>query len=384
MAAAIAAVFRLSKNGAEVLRGFDFDPQMIALAALQHAEPATLDLSALPLNVEGATPDMLKLALIVIGLDRAPPNMLNPRHSNAQMVKVLGSYPDPIVSQYSVWAITENPGLGVSDLGIKLQDVEQQPTNVRAWMFQLIAMSGKDAKQHLELIVLGSSDPEPEARIGLAIGLRDTFFDGLDDVVLPWFVSESNPEVSQRLMDHIIRHAEKCPSYEHLVFDFYEKEPQGSAMRQRMEATAAGTKIYVRMKKTEASNDNDLFGGEYHVTNNFNINGNIQGGAVAIGGGDATNYGTAATHYNPQTIEIIRAELAKAERELHCMEIDAALRKEALEKVEHAKAEPSPDRLGKVISVIGKVEDIAKRAGGTVTALGTIGTAISQIAHLIP
>jgi hypothetical protein len=384
VAAGIAAIYRLTRGGSDVLKGLGFDPQMTGLAALQHVEPASLDLTALPLNVEGATADMLKLALIVVGLNRAPPYMLNPRHSNAQMVKVLGAHHDLTVSQYSVWAITENPDLRVSDLGIALKDIEQQAPNVRAWMYQLIAMSDQDAQMHLEYIVLGTSDPEPEARAGLATGLKDTFFDGLSDIVLDWFMAEDDAEVGQLLIDHIIRHAEKCAAYENLVFDFYEKEPQGSARRQRMEATAAGTALYGKMKRIDASNGGDLFRGDFYVTNNYNISGGIQGGAVSIGG-DATNYGPTVVHYSPQTIELIRAELAKAERELHSLQIDdAALKNEALERIKQAKAEPTPERLGKVISIIGKIAEMSMKTAGIVTALGTIGEAITKIIGWLP
>jgi hypothetical protein len=175
MAAAIAATYRMSRNPPQILKALSYDPQMIALAALQHVSADRLDLSALPLDVETASPDALKLALVVVGLDRAPVNLLNPRHSNAEMVRALGGHHDNTISQYTVWAITENPTLGVGDLGINIQDIEQQPANVRAWIFQLLAMTPHDAEKHLEYIVLGTNDPDAEAKIGLAAGLKARF-----------------------------------------------------------------------------------------------------------------------------------------------------------------------------------------------------------------
>ncbi len=159
IAAAIAALYRLSRTAPHVLEGLDFDPQMITLAALQHVPANKLDLTALPLNVETASPDLLKLALVVVGLDRAPSNLLNPRHSNAEMVKALGGHHDKVVSQYTVWAITENPSLGVANLGIDIKDIEQQPANVRAWLFQLLAMTPEDAERYQEYVTLGTTDP---------------------------------------------------------------------------------------------------------------------------------------------------------------------------------------------------------------------------------
>src|ERR1700693_1714050 len=39
-------------------------------------------------------------------------------------------------------------------------------------------------------VALGTADPETEAKIGLATGLKDTFFDGLEAIVLDWFPKE--------------------------------------------------------------------------------------------------------------------------------------------------------------------------------------------------
>jgi hypothetical protein len=135
---------------------------------------------------------VLKLGLIVVGLDRAPANLFHPRHSNPEIVKVLGSHHDSVVSQYTVWAIAENDSLGLSDLGIPISSIETRPPNVRSWMFQLIAMSPATAKANLEYIELGAGDPHPEARLGLAAGLRETFYDGIEPLVLDWFYSESD------------------------------------------------------------------------------------------------------------------------------------------------------------------------------------------------
>ena len=324
-AAAIAAIFRMSRKAKRILQKLSFDEQMITLAALQHVDANKLDLSALPINVETASPDLLKLALVVVGLDRAPKNMMHPRHNNSELVKALGSHHDNIVAQYTVWAITENPSLNLGDLGIDIKLVEDQPANVRAWIYRLIAMTAEDAERNFEYVELGSRDLSVEARSGLAFGLKGTYFDGLEALIIDWFMSEPDPEVRQHLLDHMIRQASNCPSYEALAIEIYEKEPAGSSQRSRMEATAAGTELYSKLKRADRSGD--LFGGVTNVTNNtFNIKGGIQGGAVSLGG-DATNIDSPTTiHYNAQTIEAIQSELSKLERELNTKMIDAAVR----------------------------------------------------------
>ena len=380
-AAAIAAIYRMSNNASSLLKTLSFDDQMITLAALQHVDADKLDLSALPLNVEQASPDLLRLALIVVGLDRAPENMLNPRHDNAQMVKVLGQHDDSIVSQYSIWAITENGTLGIQDIGIDIRTVEQQPTNVRSWIFRLIAMTSEYAARHQQYLELGMRDPEVEAKVGLAIGLKDTFFDGLEALVLDWFTTESDQEVTQNLLDHIVRHARTCPSYRDMAINMYTDD---TSLRDRMEANAIGTPIYRDFKRISYNGSDDLFRGASPVTNHntFNFSGGIQGGAVSLGG-SAQNFGQTAIHYDVRTIEAIQSELSKAERELHASTIDADLKNEALEHVLAAKADPSPDKISKAITMLGKVESLATKAIGVGTAVGSIASSLGKISGLM-
>lgn len=378
-AAAIAAIYRMSRTASGLLRKLSFDEQMVTLAALQHVDSHKLDLSALPLNVETASPDLLKLGLVVVGLDRAPANMFHPRHNNAEIVKVLGAHHDNIVSQYSVWAITENLSLGLADLGIDIAKIERFPTNVRAWVLRLIAMTPEDAEKFFEYLELGSLDPSPEARTGLAVGLKDTYFDGLDAFVLDWFTSEADADVRCYLLDHMVRQALLSPSYERMVLELYEKEPVGSALRERMEAMAAGMAMYAKLKRADQSMD--LFKGLNVTNNTYNIAGAIQGGAISLGG-DASNQGSVKAHYAQQTVEELQRELSKAERELHEIEIDQALRKVALDAIKAAKAEPSPGLIDEAIKALEKVEKVASKAVGIGSAVGTIANTIGKLAGL--
>lgn len=381
-AAAVAAIHCMSRRASEVLQPFSFDKQVAALGALQHIEASKLDLSALPIDVDKASPDILKLGLVVVGLDRAPPNMLNPRHNNSQMVKALGSHHDNIVAQYSVWAITENPTLTINDLGIDIRTVEALPTNVRSWIYQLLAMSAKNAKHYMEYIQLGARDLEPEARAGLSFGFKDTFFDGLEALVLDWFVTETDLEVRQNLLDHMVRQASHCPSYDSMATEIYEAEPPGSALRQRMEAMAVNTPLYRKFRRIELDGTLDLFrGGSTMTKNTFNISGAV--GAVSIGG-NADNTGATSVHYNSQTVDIIRSELSRAERELHAAQIEGPLKAEALEQVQAAKVDPTADKLAKAINVLGKVESVATKTVSTGAAISKIVSALGKLTGLLP
>lgn len=368
-ASAIAAIFRMSRKATTILKRLNFDEQMKTLAALQHVDANKLDLTSLPIEVETASPDLLKLSLVLVGLDRAPLNLLHPRFHNQELVRALGGHHDNVVSQYTVWAITENPALGLRDLGIDIRLVEDQPSNVRSWIFRLIAMNAEDAERNFEYIELGSRDPAEDARSGLALGLKRTYFDGLELLVIDWFLSEPNAEIRQHLLDHMITQAAECASYETMILDVYEKEPDQSPLRRRMEATAAGTSLYSRLKRAQFSED--LFGGGRTVNNTYNISGGVQGGAVSFGG-NASNSGDTTNTYSPDIIESIQAELVRLEREVHGASIDATIKEQLLNDVSAAKAEPTPTLLGNVVQRI-------RHTGELVLA----GTAIWEIGHVL-
>ena len=105
---------------------YEFPNDVIVLAALQRSEIADVDIANTRINIETASPDILKLALIVVGVDNAPEHIFHPRHRNEEIVRVLGAHDDDLISQYSIWAVTENDALNISHLGVDLKDIESQ------------------------------------------------------------------------------------------------------------------------------------------------------------------------------------------------------------------------------------------------------------------
>ncbi len=162
---------------------------MRTLAALQHLPASKLDLKDLPLDVERATAGPAEAGVAGRGPRPVAGEPAQSRHSDAEMVKALGRHHDPIVSQYSVWAITESERLQLVHLGLNLKDIERYPDNIRGWLFQLLAIEATDAEPHWEYVSLGMGDPAAEARKGLAVGLRNTFI----DVFEPWFWNGLRP-----------------------------------------------------------------------------------------------------------------------------------------------------------------------------------------------
>lgn len=379
LASGIAAVYKLCvrQNPGQVLAGIHFDPQMRTLAALQHVPANKLDLGDLPVNAETAAADPLLLALLVVGLGRSPDNLLNPRLSDGEMVRALGKHHDPIVSQYSVWAITENDKLRLAHLGIDLKDIDSQPENVRGWMFQLLGIEATETEPHWEYVRLGMSDPAIEARKGLAVGLKNTFVDVFEPMVLDWVTAEGDPDVRLHIMEHIVRQAEKSRPYHRFAIEIYDGEPPDSPLRKCMEASAVQMPIYTEFRQIGAG-AKDLFGGGITmVKNQWNI-GTVTGGAVAVGESEATNYGTTNVQVlSQQQVQTIQSELAKLEAALHESEgLPEDKKKDALTHVAAAKEDPSPSKVGKVIDFIGHLGTLAEAGTALAPYATALGTAL--------
>ena len=378
LAAAIAALYRLCRDADAELRKMGFDEQMVTLAALQHIPAAKLKPSCLPVRPDQVDAELIKLALIVVGLDRAPANMFEPNHENAAIVRALGRHHDPIVSQYSVWAITENSSLSIADLGIDLNSIEQLPANVRAWIFQLLAIESASTNAYNDYILAGIEDRSSEARLGLAVGLKNSFSPTLVPQILEWFTREMDREIRLQIVDHLVRQVERNQAYLQHVLGAFERG--GLEERDRMLAASAGSSLYSKLSTIKYSGSGgDLFRGETVVQNNtFNI-GNIQAGAVAINGGEA-KAGDITNTFNAETIKVICSLLNEAEREIKTNAADVETQKEALAAIDTAKKEPTKDNLGRAVAAIEKVEAAAQKMLGIGTALAGIGRLIARAA----
>lgn len=381
IASGISAIYKLCQaHPAEVLKDLKVDVQLANLAALQHVRAKDLNLDGLPLNVDHASPDLLKLALIVVGLGRSPENLLNPRHSDAEMVRVLGRHDDPGVSQYSVWAITENDSLGVKDLGLSIKDIDEYPPNVRAWVLQLLAMEANDDEPYVEVIRHGCGDRSAEARRGLALGLKETFVDVFEPLVLDWVGAEGDAEVRQHLLEHIVRQAHRSTSYEQYASEIYETEPRGSVLRQCMEASAVRLPIYTSFKAIDAGSTGDLFPERTVIMGNqYNI-GNVQGALVNVGDGAVTNYGDATLLVlSPQQIAAVQVELAKLEAAVRDSDIDDDKKKQALTHVAEAKRDPSPPKVEKIIEFIGHLGTLGEAGLALAPYARALGSALGLV-----
>lgn len=380
-ASAVAALFHLSADATKAVKNSNvLNEDVIVLAALQQVDISKIELDTPCIDIEKAAPEILKLALIVVGMDKAPQNLFHPNHSNADIVKVLGKHDDAIVSQYSVWAITENDTLGMRDLGIEVKDIEFQAANIRSWVYQLVAIEAKGKTPDIELIRLGSMDKEAEVRRGLTVGLKETYFDGIDTLVSDWFFSEDDVEVRNGLIDHIVKQAGKNVGYTRLAIELYDEEVPNSKLRTRMEAVASGATLYGQFKQISL-NTPSLFGpgvGSNNVTN-YNIRNMI--GVNSIGG-NASNSGSFNAISESERVSIMEGEFEKIGDILGDAPIPEGLKSEIAKAIVEAKKTPSKDAVGKVVEGLKTAKSLTESVAGVAKAGIALAPIILTLGHL--
>lgn len=258
VAAAVAALSRMYNGRIDEVPSLKtVDPIVRVLAAMQVSAPTGLDLSGVRINIDTADPQVLKLALITVGLNKDIENLFDPKHSNGQIVKALGSYPDDIVRQYCVWCVLENRRLTLADLGMSFDSLEKQPPNVQAKLLQLGAEQVQNRKQRHEIIYRGSFLSSPEARLGLAKGLLTNYYDGLEEITIGWFDTEDDRDAKGLLAEHFGRFSEDCPPYWDKASAVAEAEPD---LLDRILLGAEQTALYSTLKSNASAEGNlDLF-----------------------------------------------------------------------------------------------------------------------------
>lgn len=268
VAAAVAALSHMYRGDLEAVPELALvDPSIRLLAAMQTTDVSKLDLSGLTIDIDKADKEVLKLALLVVGLNRDIQNLLHPRHSNGAIVRQLGQHDDRIVRQYSVWSVMENRRLTLADLGIPFDAIGSQPTNVQAKLLQLAAERENDLKVRHQIIHDGTFNDLPEARIGLAKGLVRTYYDGLEDLTIRWYDVEENSDVLNLVAEHFARFSDDCGPYFEKALEIIEVDPQ---LTERILLGAEGKELYGKIKGLDSmSGMGDLFGRSSELTAMF-------------------------------------------------------------------------------------------------------------------
>ena len=381
-AAAISALFKLRSDAYSYLKALkNVEQDLLVLSALQVSQSRDIPVNETRIDIDKASPSILKSTLITLGLNKAPANIFHPTYENSEVVGHLNHHDNKIVSQYSVWATAENPYLGAKDLRIPASDFGGLPENVRSWVYRLIASENNNLAHHHDLIVDCSRDKSEKARSGLITGLYDNYYDGLDVLICDWFSEESDEDVRELLLGHMASQNQNSATYFNYVSEMYDTGSLSARCKARITAAASRTKLFSKLKQIEYSSGPSLFEG----TNNIFIGeinmgdkittGDIQGGAVNIGSGSATNSGKLESLTQKQTLEA-QKYFTKALAELNLLDSEITERGQAIDAVEKAKTKPSKKTItsaaDSIFKVVKRINDVAKLSASAkaLTAIG--------------
>ncbi|MEQ9487438.1 MAG: hypothetical protein RIM72_00410 [Alphaproteobacteria bacterium] len=257
VASAVAALAHLFHGDiSTVSEVSDIRPETRTLAAMQIVGPRVTGSADLRIDIETADIEVIKLALIVIGLNHDVENLFHPRHKNGELIRALGSHDDPIVRQYGVWAIIENDSLGPQHLGVPLERLEYEPPNVQAKLLQLGSTAINDFEMKQEFILAGSNLESIDAREGLAKGLLSEFYDGLQDITVPWMGEEASNRVRLLLAEHMARYSEEVPTYSEEALRLAN---ESADFRERILLGAEGRPLYGKIQRMSDSMSPGLF-----------------------------------------------------------------------------------------------------------------------------
>lgn len=276
VASAIAALSQMYNGSLDLIPELNsIDPAIKILAAMQTTDPRKLDLSELIVDIDKSDTEVLKLALLTVGLNRDIQNLLHPRHSNGQIVKQLCQHDDRIVKQYSVWSVMENKRLTLGDLGICFDHINKEPINVQSKLLQLAAEREPDLVSRRQIIHDGIFNEHPEARIGLATGIRHVFFEGLEELTVNWFDAENDLDVRNLIAEHFGRFSGNCPSYFDKSVQIAEADP---GISDRILLGAEGKPLYSAIRSHSGNNGiGNLFGNQSDLNSMFHGEAHILG-----------------------------------------------------------------------------------------------------------
>lgn len=355
-----------------------------ALMALgQQTDGFSAELDTVRLCIDKATHGELRSATLLIGLKKAPNSLFSGRFPVSDVIGDLNTHPDPIVSQYSFWATVEHPDLGLDNVRVPPSQFSQLPPNVQGWAYRTLTKDGSKAVAHYDAIVGASESVHPQVREGVAIGLRDIYYDSLDVTVADWFVDERDPAVRDGLLEHMATHISKSPAYRDEVMKAYRDAANGSVLRSRLEAANRDDAIALEMRRiTFQTNDPDLFASMMGPTmNTQNFNGPVNAGGISNSGvGNSGQVQIMSVAEAQAKVTPLLEQLRQALEATDAPEGSA----EGTTIVKEAIAAPTKGKVEKVVEWLKS----AKEGGDAVAGLGALAASsydkLAPLMHHLP
>jgi hypothetical protein len=263
-------------------------------------------------------PLILKWATFLIGYDKAPATLFDPRYENEVFLGELNQHDVKEVAEYSVWALWERPEYTSKFVRVPLDQIFKQPENVRKWLYRLHAKSHKISGLNEQVLLdLRANDNSPACE-GLAQGIVDVNDGEFDNSLTIWYADEPPGTIKDILLKGIIVRASANDYMTEIAeHEFVKATPE---RRRAILAHASGHKIYNLLRVAEqreighraptlpmfpivqifeASN-----GGVVNMTNgnSVSIGGNVSAQNVVVGGDMVES-----AHNAVQSISNIRA-----------------------------------------------------------------------------
>ena len=364
-----------------VLREAEVDLDASTLMALgQQTDDFKVELSTLRLDLNTATSTQLRAATLLIGLKKAPETLFSGRFPVSDVIGDLNTHEDVIVAQYSFWATVEHPELGFNNVRVAPEHFPNLPPNVQSWAYRTLTKDGTKAVQYYEAIVGASESQHSEVREGVAVGLRDIFYDSLDVTIADWLVDEREPVVRDALLEHMATHVIKSSVYREEVLKAYREAGNGSMLRSRLEAANRDRTVALELRRIFLqTNDPDLFASMLAPTMN-----NTQNFNAPVAAGGISNAGTG----NTGPVQIMSTNEAQAKAMPVLEQLRQALEAadapptaaEGAKLTNEAIASPTKGRIERLIEWL----KTAKDGGEALKALGDLAvTAYDKLGALV-
>ena len=351
LVSAASCIYSLCRDAEKVVRTkTHIDPNTAYLAACRVSSWENLSFPPPPILIDTALPDDLKSALILVGTERAPPALFHPHHTNKRIIEELFKHDDPIVRQYCFWALCENDTFDFMSLPSNMKNIGNLSDNVRVWAYHLAGKYDLDLPRRLELLKDCSRDAYPKARLGLAKGIKGSYFDGLENIVVDWFQDEVDAEVRLRLLEHMALFSEETLLYDDYVCSFYGSGQLSAHEKEHILEAASQKALYPKLKKIMGQSDPMFdFGFDGRTLVSVNIGGN-NNAPINIAGRDITQ--TANISLNPEQVKELETNIAEVELILDEPDVQGLVDEQAADVkalISEVRKEPKLDKVKKLV-----------------------------------
>jgi hypothetical protein len=272
----------------------------VALIAHELAEIDGLLPSDLPrINIQKADDVLLKCACVCMATSRNKRGVFDPKFKQEEQLVALNQHHAAEVSQYSIYAMFRLPRLQFKDLGFRLDQLPGKPLEVRRWAYRLLSKQQSSLVKNQDLFEeIIRTDRDGGALEGLALGLREMWYDGIERPIVDWYQSQYEERVQVALLEHMARQSDRSSSYSDFVIDRY-RNGATSLLQARLKEAATTTALYGKLQVLDdelVNRQGSLFvnvsdGGTFNMAKNTQIftGGNVNIGVNTVGGNSISN-----------------------------------------------------------------------------------------------